>query len=100
MGDHVWEILGLVVIGGGATEIIRWLTRRRVDAADVMGKLYVSVERELSRLGLEVDRLHILVLVLEEELVALGGDPARVRAEVGRRWTDAVRARKLEEVVK
>lgn len=98
-------IVGLILGGGLATEIVRGLFSRRTSASTITGQLYTVWEAELARLTAqtarqidEINSLHEQITELKElvhqfqallgafenEIVALGGDPSRLRHAVRR----------------
>ena len=83
-----YYLLLAALSGGLLGEIFRWFSGKRgrfiQDAERVVGLF----RTEIDRLSSEINELKVLVSALEGEVIFLGGDPHRVRADVARRLGD------------
>lgn len=85
----IWPELVAALVGGGVVaEAIRLVVARPGRVVAVTQQLQQIWEDELARLHAEVNRLRALVTILEEEIVALGGDPRRIAGKLARRYPD------------
>lgn len=76
------------VAGAAITETIRAVARHDSTAAAASeqvaagaGEVVELLRAEVARLSREVDRLRVIAQALENEIVALGGDPQRAIAQ-------------------
>ena len=81
-----WADLAVAVIASGAlTAVVQAALRRRNDAVAALNSVAAGLNTDLLRLRAEREYLQILVGALESEIVAMGGDPIRVRRELTER---------------
>lgn len=85
-------VLAILIGGSGASAFFIQRRMRKLELAtsqqeandQTMLSFYAMWNEELRRLRIEIDKLHALVSALESEIVALGGDPVRVRLQLAR----------------
>ncbi|HEY9817783.1 MAG TPA: hypothetical protein V6D20_18555 [Candidatus Obscuribacterales bacterium] len=92
IADILVPVLAILAGGGGASAYYIQKRMRRIELAtsqqeandQTMLSFYAMWNEELRRLRIEIDKLHALVAALEGEIIALGGDPVRVRLQLAK----------------
>lgn len=95
VSDSPWSVLSYILVGvagGGLTKIVDVISNKGVrkasnseSYANVSESILNQAQDLMNDMKHEILKLQILVSVLEEEVVNLGGSPERLRVEVARR---------------
>ncbi len=81
------DLLQIVLAALGGSAITKWLdvrAQKKTVETDLTTTLQNLWKTELKHLEDQINKLQILVGLLEQELVHLGGDPVRLRLQVAK----------------